>query len=64
MPVVERKFTVAEAQKAPRSLHVLGHRGGGAGGGDRRRQASATASPGPLTRRIHELYARKAGIES
>lgn len=63
MPVMERKFTVAEALKAKEAF--LSSASGAAvpvikidetviGGG----------APGPLTRRIYALYARRAGIES
>jgi D-alanine transaminase len=63
MDVAERKFTVAEAQKAKEAF-----------------LSSATGAavpvvmidgvkigegfPGALSRRIHDLYARKAGIKS
>jgi D-alanine transaminase len=63
MAVVERKFTVAEAQKAREAFLSSATGAGvpvvaidGVGIGD--------GKPGPLTRRIHELYARKAGIIS
>jgi len=61
--VVERKFTVAEAQKAQEAflssatgaaVPVVAIDGKRIGEG----------KPGPVTRRIHELYARKAGIKS
>jgi D-alanine transaminase len=59
--VVERKFTVKEAQEAREAflssatgaaVPVVAIDGAAIGGG----------VPGHLTRRIHELYARKAGI--
>ena len=61
--VKERKFTVAEAMKA-REAFISSATGAavpvvaidGVTVGDGR--------PGPITRRIHELYARKAGIEA
>jgi len=61
-PIVERKFTVAEALKAREAflssatgaaLPVVKIDGAMIGDG----------TPGPLTRRIHMLYAQKAGIE-
>jgi D-alanine transaminase len=63
MPVVERKFTVAEAKQAREAflssatgaaVPVVAIDGATIGDG----------APGPLTRRIRELYARKAGIKS
>jgi D-alanine transaminase len=63
LPVIERKFTVAEARKAREAF--LSSASGAAipvikiddvTVGDGR--------PGPLTRRIHALYAQRAGIES
>ena len=61
-PIVERKFTVAEALSA-REAFLSSATGAaipvvkidGAQVGD--------GTPGPLTRRIHMLYAQKAGIE-
>lgn len=61
-PIVERKFTVAEALNA-REAFLSSATGAaipvvkidGAQVGD--------GTPGPLTRRIHMLYAQKAGIE-
>jgi D-alanine transaminase len=63
MNVMERKFTVAEAKKAREAflssatgaaVPVVAIDGAAIGDG----------APGPLTRRIRELYARKAGIPS
>ena len=63
LPVIERKFSVAEARGA-REAFISSASGAaipvvridGVPVGD--------GTPGPLTRRIHTLYAQKAGIES
>ena len=61
LPVIERKFTVEEARGAREAfissasgaaIPVVAIDGVPVGDG----------KPGPLTRRIHELYAHKAGI--
>ena len=62
IPIDERAFTPEEALNGARGLHLVGHRARHAGGGDRRRTIG-DGKPGPLTRRMQELYGRStAGI--
>jgi D-alanine transaminase len=63
MTVMERKFTVAEAKKA-REAFLSSATGAGVPVVAIDGVSIGDGKPGPLTRRIHELYARKAGIES
>ena len=63
MKVAERKFTIAEAQKA-REAFVSSATGAGVPVVAIDGVIIGDGTPGPLTRRIHGLYARKAGIES
>jgi D-alanine transaminase len=63
MTVVERKFTVAEAKKA-REAFLSSATGAGVPVVAIDGVSIGDGKPGPLTRRIHELYARKAGIKS
>ena len=51
------------SQDARGSLPVFGHRRRGSGGDDRRSNVG-DGTPGPLTRRIRELYAAQSGIKT
>ena len=63
LAVVERKFTVAEAQKA-REAFLSSATGAGVPVVAIDGVTIGDGKPGALTRQIHELYALKAGIES
>jgi D-alanine transaminase len=63
MPIIERKFTVAEALKA-REAFLSSASGAAIPVIKIDDTAVGNGAPGPLTRRIHALYAQKAGIES
>jgi len=63
LPIVERKFTVAEAQKA-REAFLSSASGAAIPVVKIDDVVIGDGTPGPLTRRIHMLYAQKAGIES
>jgi len=62
-PIIERKFTVAEALKA-REAFLSSASGAAIPVVKIDGSAIGDGTPGPLTRRIHALYAQKAGIES
>jgi D-alanine transaminase len=62
MKVVERKFTVAEAKNA-REAFLSSATGAGVPVVAIDGVSIGDGKPGPFTRRIHELYARKAGIK-
>jgi D-alanine transaminase len=61
--VLERKFTVAEAQGA-REAFISSATGAAVPVVAINGHAIGDGAPGPLTRRIHKLYARKAGIKT
>ena len=61
--VKERKFTVAEARNA-REAFISSATGAAVPVVSVDGVKVGDGLPGPITRRIHELYARKAGIES
>jgi D-alanine transaminase len=63
MTVEERKFTVAEAQKA-REAFLSSATGAGVPVVTIDGVSIGDGRPGPLTRRIHGLYAAKAGIKA
>src|SRR6202012_58362 len=62
-PIVERKFTVAEALEA-REAFLSSASGAAIPVIKIDDTAVGNGTPGPLTRQIHALYAQKAGIES
>ena len=63
LPVIERKFSVAEALTA-REAFLSSASGAAIPVVKIDDTIIADGKPGPLTRRIHKLYAQKAGIES
>jgi D-alanine transaminase len=63
LKVVQRKFTVAEALGA-REAFISSATGAAVPVVKIDGQAVGDGVPGPLSRRIHKLYARKAGIKS
>jgi D-alanine transaminase len=63
MPIIERKFTVAEALKA-REAFLSSASGAAIPVIKIDDTMVGNGVPGPLTRQIHALYAQKAGIES
>jgi D-alanine transaminase len=63
LPVIERKFTVAEACKA-REAFISSASGAAIPVVKIDDATVGDGKPGPLTRRIHALYAQRAGIES
>ena len=63
LKVAQRKFTVAEALRA-REAFITSATGAAVPVVRIDGQAIGKGVPGPLSRRIHELYARKAGIKS
>jgi D-alanine transaminase len=63
LPIIERKFTVAEALKA-REAFLSSASGAAIPVVKIDDTLVGNGAPGPLTRRIHALYAQKAGIES
>jgi D-alanine transaminase len=60
--IIERKFTVSEAKNA-REAFLSSASGAAVPVVMIDGQAIGDGRPGPITRRIHELYARKAGME-
>jgi D-alanine transaminase len=63
MTVVERKFTVAEA-KAAREAFITSATGAAVPVVTIDGERIGDGIPGPLTRRIHDLYAAKAGMKT
>lgn len=63
LPIIERKFTVAEALKA-REAFLSSASGAAIPVVRIDDMVVGNGTPGPLTRQIHALYAQKAGIES
>ncbi len=63
LPITQRKFTVAEALKA-REAFLSSASGAAIPVVKIDDTLIGDGKPGPLTRRIHALYAQKAGIES
>ena len=63
LPVVERKFTVAEALAA-REAFITSSTSTAIGVVELDGKPIGNGKPGPLTQRIHALYAAKAGLKS
>ncbi|HEX3754182.1 MAG TPA: D-amino-acid transaminase [Rhizomicrobium sp.] len=63
LPVVQRKFTVAEALTA-REAFITSSTSTAIGVVELDGKPIGDGKPGPLTRRIHALYAAKAGLKS
>jgi D-alanine transaminase len=63
LPVIERKFTVGEALQAKEAF-LSSATGAAVPVVSIDGQAVGEGVPGPLSRHIHKLYARKAGIKS
>ena len=63
LAVVERKFTVAEALAA-REAFITSSTSTAIGVVELDGKPIGNGQPGPLTRRIHALYAAKAGLKS
>jgi D-alanine transaminase len=63
LSVVERKFTVAEALAA-REAFITSSTSTAIGVVEIDGKRIGTGEPGPLTRRIHDLYAAKAGLKT
>ena len=63
LPVIQRKFTVAEALSA-REAFITSSTSTAIGVVEIDGRKIGNGQPGPLTRRIHDLYAKKAGLKS
>jgi D-alanine transaminase len=63
LPVVQRKFTLAEALAAKEAF-ITSSTSTAIGVVAIDGKVIGTGEPGPLTRRIHDLYAKKAGLKS
>lgn len=63
LPVVQRKFTVAEALAAKEAF-ITSSTSTAIGVVEIDGRKIGTGEPGPLTRRIHDLYAKKSGLKS